>query len=84
MASLFALVAVCSTLADAVRLDRAVVRSVDRAVGAVALSASWLTLAARGSRDAACASAACRLKQVLRTIFLQDEKRVNLCTLLDL
>lgn len=40
MASLFALVAVCSTLADAVRLDRAVVRSVDRAVGAVALSAS--------------------------------------------
>jgi hypothetical protein len=40
MAALFVLVAICSTLSDAVRVDRNIVRSVDRAVGAVALSSS--------------------------------------------
>jgi hypothetical protein len=40
MAALFVLVSVCSSLADAVRLDLDVVRSVDRAVGAVALTSS--------------------------------------------
>ena len=40
MAALFVLVTICSTLSDAVRVDRNIVRSVDRAVGTVALSSS--------------------------------------------
>ena len=40
MGALFVLVSACSTMADAVRLDWNIVRSVDRAVGAMALTSS--------------------------------------------
>ena len=40
MGALFVLVSACSVMADAVRLDRNIVRSIDRSVGATALASS--------------------------------------------